>query len=34
MYVILNEVKDLNAKDRVKSDRMFEILRLASHPSG
>ena len=31
-YVIPNEVKALNAKDRVKSDCMFEILRLRFAP--
>jgi len=27
LYVILSEAKDLKIKDRVNSDRMFEILR-------
>ena len=31
MYVILSEAKDLKSKDRVKSDRMFEMFRFAQH---
>jgi len=31
MFVILSEAKDLKIKDRVKSDRMFEMFRFAQH---
>ena len=31
MYGILSEAKDLKIKDRVKSERMFEMFRFAQH---
>ena len=31
MFVILSEAKDLKIRDRMKSDRMFEMFRFAQH---